>query len=148
MADRAATIAIAPPAAGRLAVSWPLALLTAMLAACGSGRPTERTEKPAAASPPARIVEVEVLGDRLEPSRLVLRAGEPISLRVINRGRDRCLFFVADYLANLRAAPGGQVEMGFTVPDRPGAAEQRTAPMGCQGDNARMGSVVVQPRPA
>ena len=147
MANSTATIADPPPAIRRPLAPWPLALLTVVLAACGTGRPAERAEK-AAASATARVVEVEVLGDRLEPSQLVLRAGEPIRLRVTNRGRDRCLFFVADYLANLRAAPGGQVEISFTVPDRTGAAEQRTGPMGCQGDTARMGSVVVQPRPA
>jgi len=91
-----------------------------------------------------------VFADRLEPPEVVLELGEPIRLRLMNRGTSQCLFFVADYLANLRAAPRGDVEATFTVPEPRGGSKvgPSTGRMGCQGDPARAGSVVVQPRSA
>ncbi len=123
-------------------------LLAFILSACGSGNTPTRASGPAAPTPVGRLVEVGVFADRLEPPEVLLELGEPIRLRLTNRGGTQCLFFVADYVANLRAAAGGTVEATFTVPgSRVGSKiGLTTGRMGCQGDPARMGTVVVQPR--
>ena len=126
------------------------ALLGLLLVACGPRQSAAPTEVPVTTMlPESRIAEVAVYDDRLEPPELLLQAGESVRLRVSNRTRAQCLFFVADFISNLRAGPTNVVEMGFVVPGAAGLrAQQATGTMGCQNDRLRVGRVIVQSRPS
>ncbi len=124
-----------------------------VVAACGQGQAGdgERAAPLVDTTPAIPLqVEVEVYGDRLQPPQLVLEAGTPVRVEVINRSPTPCSFFVADFLGELVVPSGGRADMAFTVPNLPGppGAAHSTTTMGCRGDSSRVGGVVVEPRPA
>ena len=97
-----------------------------------------------------REVEVIVYDDRIEPDQLVLDAGVPVRVEVDNRTGAACQFYVGDYLQDLYVPANDDAQMGFTVPNIPGApgAGHAASTFGCAGDQARVGNLVVMPRPS
>ena len=125
--------------------------LVALLAtsACDSPILAKAVKPTLVVTPSPTTVEIEVFQDRLEPEQVSPVAGTPLRLRVVNRSQSPCAFFAGDYLQDVQVAAGGSAEMSFTIPSLPGPAGAETSltTMGCRGDQARTGRVVVQPQP-
>ncbi|MFN8556477.1 MAG: hypothetical protein U0531_03700 [Dehalococcoidia bacterium] len=96
-------------------------------------------------SPPQRE-SVTVFDDRLDPRQIAVSLGQPVTLEVTNRSGSECVFSAGGYLRGLRVPPGESRSQSFTVSSPAGATPPATAtaPMGCEGDERRQGSFIVE----
>ncbi len=133
----------------RGSVFFLLSVLLLLVTACEDEKPkdavqvepTPRVPGVRAPEGETRIAEVIIHADRVEPRQLNLTAAVPVEVQVGNRSGSDCTFFIGDYLTGLRVPAGQTAKMGMTIPE--GRSEE-TVRMGCDGDERRQGSAVIE----
>ncbi len=125
------------------------AIFIGLVAACEDEKPedavqvepTPRVPGVRAPEGETRIAEVIIHADRLEPRQLNLTAGVPVEVQVGHRSGSDGTFFIGDYLTDLRVPAGQTAKMGMPIPE---GRSQATVRMGCDGDERRQGSAVIE----
>jgi len=112
-----------------------LALVASALVACtASGNDDDEL--------PTTVLEITVGAEGVNPPREQVRVPDRYQLVVTNASDEDCSFYLGDLVRDLEVAPGetSQVDVQFS-PSAPGGDEQ--VEMGCLGDDARQGMLVI-----
>ncbi len=85
--------------------------------------------------------------DRVTPDQLTIAAGVNQQLQVTNASGAPCRFVAPPYVQGVDVPPGQTVAVNLTTPDvarNTGLQGANVVDMGCEGDDERQGSLVVQ----
>lgn len=136
-------------ASGRRARLWRgvalvsgLALL--MAAACGDDdkATTVAGDNNSSRTQDSQDLRIEVGANSVSPAQVRVQTGTSYQVYVKNTGQQECVFYIGEYLKDLRVAAGAEQTVGVEVPGSPTANQSggQAVKMGCAGDSAREGS--------
>lgn len=128
---------------GGIALVAGLALLAA--AACSDDDDAKRVagDNNSSRTQDAQDLRIEVGANSVKPAQVRVQTGTSYQVYVKNTGPQECVFYIGEYLKDLRVAAGAEQTLGVEVPGSPTANQSggQAVKMGCAGDSAREGSV-------
>jgi hypothetical protein len=89
-----------------------------------------------------KAVKVEIRDREINPRQLELQAAQPVQLEIRNSTASPCTFYIEGYVVGVQVPPGETARQSLTLPQ--GTNRANEVDMGCQGDDQRQGTAVIE----
>jgi hypothetical protein len=89
-----------------------------------------------------KTVQIEIRDRSISPRQLELQAAQPVQLEIRNSTASPCNFYIESYVTGIQVPAGETARQSLTLPQGSSSADE--VDMGCQGDDQRQGTAVIE----